>query len=181
MYFFEEGSNRERGSHVGHGYEAARRNLRDVVWERVVGIPVLGFGPSWEDKLEKDSTFTHVQDWQLWSSRNPDPLAPKRATCWRYEDMGSGIRNQVVRDQSAGIKYCVIQRTIGFPEIWVSSDSHGWSTQIDLQDIEWRWKEINGDERYLIIQSSEKLHILRFDHDVGIKRKRGRLLLGTTC
>lgn len=181
VYFFEEGSNREQGSHVGHGHEAGRRNPRDVVWERVVGIPVLGSGPNWEDRLGKDSTFTHVHDRQHWDSRSPDPLAPKRATCWRYEDMGPGIRNQVVRDESAGIKYCVIQRTIGFPEIWVSSESHSWSTEIDLQDIEWRWKEVDGDERYLIIQSNEELHIFRFDHDVGARRKRGRLLLGTAC
>ncbi|KAL9134952.1 MAG: hypothetical protein Q9175_003861 [Cornicularia normoerica] len=179
VYFFEEGCNRERGSHVGHGYEAGRSNLRDAVWERIVGIPVLGSGPRWENKIGRHSTFT----WELQNAdpRSPDPLTPKRATCWRYANMGSGIRNQVVRDESAGIKYSVVQRTIGFPEIWVSSDSHSWSTEIDLQDIQWRWKQINGDERYLIIQSNEKLHILHFDYDLGAKEKRGRPFLGTAC
>ena len=42
VYFFEEGCNRERGSHVGHGYATGQRNLTDVVWERIVGVPVLG-------------------------------------------------------------------------------------------------------------------------------------------
>ena len=163
VYFFEEGSNRERGSHVGQGYAAGRRNPRDVVWERVVGIPVLGSGPSWEDRLGRESTF--AQEWQHKDPKSPDPLTPKRATCWRYEGMGYGIRNQVVQDDSAGIKYSVVQRTIGSPEIWVSSDPDSWGTEIDLQNIQWRWKQIDGDERYLILQSNEELHVLHFDHD----------------
>ena len=47
VYFFEEGCNRERGLHVSHESEAGRRNPRDVVWERIVGIP--GSGPRWEN------------------------------------------------------------------------------------------------------------------------------------
>ena len=128
VYFLEEGCHQERGSHVGHGYEAGRSNPRDAVWERIVGIPILGPGPKWEDRLGKVSTFTN--DWQQTDCKSPNPSIPKRATCWRYEGMGSGIRNQVVRDESAGIKYSVVQRTIGFPEIWVSSDSQSWSTEL---------------------------------------------------
>lgn len=179
VYFFEEGCNREWGSHVGHGYETGRRNPRDLVWERIVGIPVLGPGPRWDDRIGKDSTFAN--EWQHVDSRNPDPLTPKRATCWRYDGMGSGIRNQVVRDEPAGIKYFIVQRTIGFPEIWVSSDSGSWCTEIDLQDIKWRWKQIDGDEHYLVIQSDEELHILHFDDDFGAKKKKGRLFLVKAC
>lgn len=179
VYFFEEGCQRERGSHVGHGYGAGRSNPRDVVWERIVGIPILGPGPNWEDRLGKDSTFSG--DWQQTDCSSPDLLTPKRATCWRYAGMGSGIRNQVVRDESAGITYSVVQRTIGFPEIWVSSGSHSWSTEIDLQDIQWRWKQIDGDELYLVIESNEELHVLHFDHDVEAQRKKGRQFLDTAC
>ena len=168
VYFFEEGCVRERGSHVGHGYEAGRRNPRDVVWERIVGIPVLGHGPRWEDRLGLDSTFIH--EGQHTDLKCPDPLTPLRATCWRYKGMGTGIRSQVVQDKSTGVKYSVIQRTIGAPEIWVSSDSHSWATKIDLQDIQWRWKQIDGDERYLVIQSNEELYILHFDQDLGVEK-----------
>ena len=177
VYFFEEGSDREMGSHVGHGYEAGRRNPRDKFWERIVGIPVLGPGPSWEDRLGRETTFAN--EWQHTYSKAPDSLTPMKATCWRYEGMGSGIRNQVVRDESAGIKYSVVQRTVGFPEIWVSCDSDSWSTEIGLQNIQWRWKQIAGDDRYLIIQSNQELHILHFDHGIGEMRKRGRPFLGT--
>ena len=172
VYFFEEGCNRERGPHVGHGYETGRRNPRDIVWERIVAIPIQGPGPRWEDRFGRDSSF--AGDWQYADSTSPDPLMPKRATCWRYDGMGTGgIRNQVVRDALAGIKYSVVQRTIGFPEIWVSSNSQTWSTEIDLQDIQWRWKQIQGDESQLIIQSHQELHILRFDYDFGTTQKRG--------
>ena len=179
VYFFEEGCTRERGSHIGHGYEAGRRNPKDVAWERIVGIPVLGPGPRWEDRLAIDSRFTH--EWQPTGSKSPDPLIPKRATCWRYDGMGPGFRSLVVRDVSAGIMFSVVQRTIGFPEIWVSSDSHSWSTEIDLHDIRWRWKQIDGDEHYLIIQSNEELHVLHFDHVPGAKRQKRRSYLGTAC
>lgn len=172
VYFFEEGCTRERGSHVGHGYEAGRRNPRDVVWERIVGIPVLGPGPIWVDRLGLDSTFIHES--QHTDYESPDPLSPKRATCWRYKGMGAGMINQIVQDKSAGIKFSVVQRTIGSPEIWVSSDSHGWTTEVDLQDIQWRWKQIDGDERYLIIQSNQELYVLHFDRDLGAAMKKGK-------
>ena len=166
VYFFEEGCNSEEGPHVGHGFETGRENPQDIVWERIVAIPVQGFGPRWEDRLGRDSNF--AGDWQYADSISPDPSAPKRATCWRYDGVGTeGIRNQVVRDESAGIKFSVVQRTIGFPEIWVSSNSQTWSTKIDLQDIQWRWKQIQGDESQLIIQSHQELHILRFDYGFG--------------
>lgn len=179
VYFFEEWSCHEKGLHVGQGFEAGRRDPRDVVWERIVGIPVQGPGPRWENRLGRDSTSAH--EWQHTDSESLNPLMPKRATCWRYEGMGSGIRNQVIRDQSAGINYSVVQRTIGFPEVWVSSDSHSWSTEIDLQDIQWQWKQIDGDEHYLVIQNNEQLHVLHFDHDFRIKRKERRPFLGTAC
>ena len=170
VYFFEEGCKLERGPHVGHGYETGRRNPQDIVWERIVAIPVQGLGPRWEDRLGKDSNL--ASDWQHADSISPDPSTPKRATCWRYDGAGAGgIRNQVLRDESAGIKYSVVQRTIGFPEIWVSSNSQTWSTEIDLQDIRWRWKQIQGDESQLIIQSDEELHILRFDYGCGATQK----------
>ena len=176
LYFFEEGSTHERGSHVGHGYEAGRRNHRDVVWERIVGIPVLGPGPSWEDRLGGDSTFTH--DSQHTYTKSLDPLEPRRATCWRYRGMGPGIRNQILRDESAGIEYSVEQILDGFPEIWASSISQGWSSKIHLRDVQWRWKQIDGDERYLIIQSSQELHILHFDHDFGSQNRKRVSFLG---
>ena len=175
VYFFEEGCVRERGSHVGHGYEAGRSNPRDSVWERIVGIPVMGPGPRWEDRCGKGSTFTG--EWQHTPYQSSDPLMPKKARCWRYDRMGSGIRNQVVRDESASINYCVVQRTVGFPELWVSPDSQDWCTEIDLQGFQWRWYQINGDERYLLIQSDEDLHILHFDVDFGAKKEKGRLFL----
>ena len=171
IYFFEEGCNRERGPHVGHGYETGRRNPQDIVWERIVAIPVQGLGPRWEDRLGKDSNF--ASDSQHADSISTDPSTPKRATCWRYDGAGTGgIRNQVLRDELAGIKYSVVQRTIGFPEIWVSSNSQTWSSEIDLQGIQWRWKQIQGDENQLIIQSDEELHILRFDYGFGATQKR---------
>ena len=176
VYFFEEGCVRERGSHVGHGYEAGRSNPRDVVWERIVGIPVMGPGPRWEARCGKDSTF--AGEWQHTPYKSTDPLMPKKATCWRYEHMGSGIRNQVVRDESASINYCVVQRTLGFPEIWVSPDSQDWCTEIDLQGFQWRWNQINGDERYLLIQSDEDVHILHFGVDFGAKKGKGWTVLG---
>ena len=160
LYFFEDGCSRESGLHVGHGYQEGRRNDREVVWERVVGIPILGAGPRWEDRLGRAST----------SVRSPNLSMTNRATLWRYDGMGVGIRNQMVRDESAGINYFVLQRTIGFPEIWVSSDSRSWFAEINLQDIQFRWKQINGDERYLIIQSNEELCILHFDHNFGLKK-----------
>ncbi len=179
VYFFEEGCLREKGSHVGHGHEAGRRNPREIVWERVVGIPILGPGPCWEDRLGRESTL--IPEWQHTAFESPDPLTPKRATCWRYEGMGPGIRNQVIRDESAGIEYSVVQRVIGFPEIWVSSNSHSWNTEIKLHDIQWDWKQIDGDERYLIIQSNDELHVLHFDDDLGAKDKRGKPFLATAC
>ena len=178
LYFFEEGCNREMGSHVGYGYEAGRRNPRDVVWERIIGIPVLGHGPRWEDRLGKDST--DHGDWQHADFRSPGSLMPMRATCWRYDGMGIGIRNQIVQDDLADIKYFVIQRTIGFPEIWVS-DLGSWCTEIDLQGINWGWSAIDGDERHLIIQSDEELHILHFDDDLRAGRERRRPFLRTPC
>ena len=179
VYFFEEGCNREKGLHVGHGvHEACRRNPGDVVWERIIGIPVLGHGPRWEDRLGKDSTFGG--EWQHANFKGPDPSMPIRATCWRYAGMGKGIRNQIVRDELAGIKYFVIQRTIGYPEIWVS-DSDSWYTEVHLQRIKWQWNAIDGDERHLIIQSGEELHILHFDDDPRRKRERGKLFLRTAC
>lgn len=177
LYFFEEGSTDEMGAHVGVGDEAGRSNPRDVVWERIVGIPVLGTGPRWEDRLGRDSTF--AGEWQHVDLRNLDRLTPKRATCWRYDGMGSGIRNQVVVDESARIRYSVVQRTMGFPEVWVSSDSGSWCTEIDLLDIQWQWKQIDGDERYLLIESDEELHILHFDVDLRAKKGKWRPFLRT--
>ena len=78
----------------------------------------------------------------------------------------------------AGIAYFVIQRTIGDPEIWVS-DSDSWYTEVHLQRIKWRWNAIDGDERHLIIQSDEELHILHFDDNPRRKRERGRPFLRT--
>ena len=172
VYFFEEGCNREVGLHVGHGFEAGRWNPGNVVWERIIGIPVLGHGPRWEDRLGKDSTFGG--EWQHANFKGP------RATCWRYAGMGKGIRNQIVRDELAGIKYSVIQRNIGSPEIWVS-DSDSWYTEIDLQGIQWRWHAIDGDERHLLIQSDKELHILHFDDHLRRKRERGRPFLRAAC
>lgn len=45
VYFSEEGCVGEQESYTGHGNEACRRNPSDIVWERIVGIPVLGPGP----------------------------------------------------------------------------------------------------------------------------------------
>ena len=178
VYFFEEGCNREMGLHVGHGYEACRRNPGDVVWERIIGIPVLGHGPRWEDRLGKDSTSGG--EWQHGNLGNPDSSMPIRATCWRYAGMGKGIRNQIVRDKLSGIMYFVIQRTIGYPEIWVS-DSDSWYTKVHLPVIKWRWNAIDGDERHLIIQGDEELHILHFDDNPRKKMERGRPFLRTAC
>ena len=175
VYFFEEGCNRERGPHVGHGYDAGRRNRGNVVWERVVGIPVLGHGPCWEDRL--GTSMIPSRDWRHSSFRSPQFLAPNRATCWRYRGMGHGIRNQILRDEPSSIKYFVVQHTIGVPEVWVFSDSDSWFTEVDLKDIEWRWKQIHGDERYLIIQSGEEIRILHFDCDFGARKKQGKPLL----
>ena len=172
VYFFEEGCSQERGLHVGYGYETGRSRSRDVIWERVVGIPILGPGPRWEDRLGRVSTFG-----QFWPQ--PNFRKPNTATCWRYEGMGIGLRNQIVRDEWANIEYHVVQRTIGFPEVWVLSVSGSWCAQIDLSDIQWRWKRIDGDERYLIIQSNEVLHILHFDHDDGERKGKKRFLLAS--
>ena len=180
VYFFEEGCIREMGLHVGHGYEAGRRNPGDVVWERITSIPVLGHGPRWEDRHGKDSTSNG--EWQHANFKGPDPLMPIRATCWRYVGMGKGIRNQIVRDELAGIMYFVIQRTIGHPEIWVS-DSDSWLAEVHLhhlQSFKWRWNAIDGDERHLIIQSDEELHILHFD-DIRRKRERWRPFRRNAC
>ena len=176
VYFFEEGCVRELGLHVGYGYEAGRRNPGDVVWERIIGIPVLGHGPRWEDRHGKDSTSSAER--QHANFKVPDSSMPIRATCWRYAGMGKGIRNQIVRDELAGIAYFVIQRTIGDPEIWVS-DSDSWYAEVHLQRIKWRWNAIDGDERHLIIQSDEELHILHFDDNPRRKRERGRPFLRT--
>ena len=170
VYFFEEGCNHEMGMHVGHGYDAGRRDLRDVVWERIIGIPVLGYGPRWEDRLGKDSTSDG--EWHQANLKAQDPSMPLRATCWRYTGMGKGIRNQIVRDDMAGIMYLVIQRTIGDPEVWVS-DSDSWYTEVHLPLMIWHWNAIDGDERHLIIQSDEDLHILHFDDNPRRKRQRG--------
>ena len=166
VYFFEEGCIREWGLDVGHGSEAGRRNPADVVWERIVGIPVLGHGPRWEHRLGIDSTSGG--EWQHANFKGPDSSMPIRATCWRYAGMEKGIRNQIVRDELAGIIYLVIQRTIGYPEIWVS-DSDSWYTQVDLRGIQWKWNAINGDERHLIVSSDKGLHILQFDKERGMR------------
>ena len=179
VYFFEEGCSHERGLHVGHGYETGRRNARDVVWERVVGIPILGPGPCWEDRLGRDSTFAHL--WQPPDFRSSGCRKINTATCWRYEGMGSGLRNQIVRDESADIEYHVVQRVIGFPEVWVYSVLGSWCVQIDLSDIQWQWKRIDGDERYLIIQSTDVLHILHFDHDDGARKEMGKVFLAESA
>ena len=165
VYFFEEGCRREEGSHVGEGYQADRCRPRDLFWQRVVGFPILGPGPYWEDRQGRDST--NAQRWEHMGSRKSDT-----ATCWRYEAMGAGVRNQIVRDESASVEYHVIQYTVGVPEVWVLSHSDKSCKKIDLGDVQWQWTRIDGDERYLIIQSNEVLHILHFDHDDGAKRDR---------
>ena len=168
VYFFEDGSVRKHGSHVGHGDEEGRRNTRDVAWERIVAIPVIGSGPRWEDRSARESTF--VGDWQYTHDKSLDLLTPKRATCWRCDGMGLGVRNQGVRDVRGSINYCVLQGTIGFPEFWVSLDSHDWCTEINLQDIQWKWNQIYGDESYLLIQNHKALHILQFNVDFRAKK-----------
>jgi hypothetical protein len=157
VYFFEEGCSIEQGWHVDDNRlnHITSHHWKDQYWERVVGVPILDPGPHWEDKCDSRS-IVPVQTGQA---------QPKRATCWRYDGLYPELRNKVFNDELADIKFEVLQRHIrlGFPEIWVSSKTQGWKTKVELADFPFQWKDVCGDERWLIMQCSNELCILRFD------------------
>lgn len=166
VYFIEEGCDLERGMHVF--YRPVSRRLHQY-WERIVGIPIIGSGPRWEDKRDDDS----APRVECGSEKSPEfqPLPePRRASCWRYNNIYPGFRNQSIRDDPADIEFDIVQHNIGCPEIWVTSPSRGWNTTLDMRDIHYEWKEVAGDERWLLIQSKQELRILHFDREV----KQGR-------
>ena len=166
VYFIEEGCDLERGMHVV--YRPVSRRVHQYC-ERIVGIPIIGSGPRWEDRRDDDS----APRVECGSEKSPEsqPLPePRRASCWRYNNIYPGIRNQSIRDDPADIEFDVVQHTIGCPEISITSPSRGWSTRLDMRDIHYEWKELAGDERWLLIQSKQELRILHFDREV----KQGR-------
>ena len=92
VYFFEEGCSGERGLHVGH-----QRGIIEEYWERVVGIPIVGYGPRWEDRCDNNSDLAAA------SATSTENGSPKRATCWRYSGVYPTIRSQAFQDEPAGI------------------------------------------------------------------------------
>lgn len=164
VYFFEEGCDLERGLHVCPARD--KRNTNKY-WERVVGIPILGPGPRWEDERDV-TTILPV---------STGPTGPTRATCWRWEGIYPGVLNKMIHDEPADIQFRILQQHVGVPEVWVSSNTQGWDAKVDLPGIVWRWKEVYGDERWLIMQSKDDLYILRFDWDRELdKGSHDRLL-----
>lgn len=152
VYFFMEGNSREKGFHVGDNI----LDRRFGSWERVVGLPIQGHGPHWED------TYGHTGA----ASRSKHP---KRATCWREMDKSPGINNQVHSDGLAGIVTMVEQfdADLGSVMISIHGPDESWQSKLDLGGIKWTWCEMYADERFFIIQSTGKegdeLRILHFD------------------
>ena len=125
------------------------------IGKRIAGIPVVGYGPFWEDRCDDHTSHLPKPNKKL-----------KRATYWRYASMYPGTCSQIVQDEGAGIDFSVVQKTVGIPEIWINSKEYGWSTKLNMQGLHWRWTAIQGDERWLTIQSGLKIRFLHFDKNL---------------
>ena len=157
VYFFEEGSCLEYGSHVADQFWNQGPNY----WERVIGIPILGLGPHWEDRCD-DSDIAG----RLGVAQYPEEGLNPRATCWRYSGIYPGVRNQVIRDKCAGIEFSIEHRVDEvFPSLRISSKSKSWTSIIDIPYLDWLTCKASGDERWFITQDQNKIYILHFDKD----------------
>ena len=162
VYFVEEGCDLERGMHIG--YRPVSRRIHQY-WERIVGIPIIGPGPRWEDRCD-DYSAPRTEIGSERSSRTEKLPPPRSASCWRYNNFYPGVCNQSVRDDLANIYFDVVQREFGLPEIWITAPPLGWTSRLDMRDVHWEWKEVAGDERWLLVEGKQELRILRFDREV---------------
>ena len=160
VYFFEEASSHEYGSHVAdqRWNPAATR-----YWERVIGVPVLGLGPHWEDRLD-DSSITVGSE----LAQNLGEGSFHKATCWRYQGIYPGVRNHVIQDRSAGIYFSAEHDTDGHFSLRITSKSNSWTSTIRVPNLDWLTCKPCGDERWLITQVQNKLCILHFERNPQI-------------
>lgn len=134
--------------------------------ERVVGIPILGAGPQWEFDTEDPSqhlAYSAFIDQQRSLPRStwPTPLRQRTLAVHR------------VHDEIANISFWACQWTDEQSawQIWISgTDPTGeeWKARLDPPDawpLLYTW--IQGDERWIVGQAGDKLHILRFESDQG--------------
>ena len=160
IYFFEDQCD------YGSG-----RNVADYRWnhkfknyeERVIGIPLLGQGPVWEDRRDdKLIAASSVDKGKLTEGY----MQPKRATCWRYEGVYPGFRKKVIQDKSAGIDFTVEHFRYDISTPRVTCHGKSWTTEVEQQGSGWQHSNFDGDERWLIGQVEDEIQILRFDRDV---------------
>lgn len=170
VYFFEEGCVLECGQHVA---DQRWNQVLGKYWERIIGIPVLGPGPRWEDRCDdqrEDTQDTLSRSIQIISAETQQ-RSPKRANCWRYAGIYPGVRNEVIKDESAGLDFTAEHDTGGVFRVQIKSHVESWATKLDLKDFDPQPRSFNGDERWLITQRGDALYILRFDKGFKINER----------
>lgn len=164
IYFYEEGSLHECGFNV-----ADQRWIQPPVkyWERVTGLPLVGLGPSWEDRCN-DTTPDICQRLEKVYSKDCEGKSPHWATCWRYFEIFPGIRNQVIRDTSAGISFSAEHDIDCNLSYRVASQIDCWITTLKLPGLDsGSCRKSDGNERWFITQDKDTLCIFHFDKQIG--------------
>ena len=141
---------------------------RPRLHQHIVGIPILGAGPRWEVHKE-DNSCPHahsnfIKPQKLW----------QRFTAPTLRRLGSFLRCmatlavQKVHDEVADISFWSCQWTDEQREwqIWISgTDSTGkeWKAQLDQSEASpLVYTRIHADERWIVGQAANQIHILRF-------------------
>ncbi|MCJ1481013.1 hypothetical protein MMC06_001169 [Schaereria dolodes] len=152
IYVVEDGCRELIGSDVGTGL------LPTTYYERVVGIPIIGYGPSWEDNGGPGASTMAIKS-----------LGPRRATCRRYEGSHpSRIKIREFRGELAQICISVtVQARCDPQSIWIEGKNWGpVQVQQNGAHINCRRFEASfGEERWLIGEDNvnRDIMILRFD------------------
>ena len=139
--------------------------------ECVIGIPICGEGPRWEDRNTEFSAPLMLDAFVTTSGSQY--REPKRATCWRYNGIYPCFRWQRTRDLLAGIDFVVEMKMNGRFELRIKS-SQGWASKLDMDDIGWHGTQIACDERWIILQINDDLHIFRFDIESQMSRRQAK-------
>ncbi|MCJ1226087.1 hypothetical protein MMC12_002736 [Toensbergia leucococca] len=169
VYVVEECCELLEGADVGHSRQVPGDLHSHIYAERVVGIPIIGGGPRWEDVATTSSVesssrgICSLDSETIWMVTEP-----KKATCWRYKGIfpETGIRMDKAQDELAGIE---------FTSVWYWR-SRQWIPQISIQGQDWNVelkqgttdcpinRGIQGDERWIIGEGDDdEILIHRFD------------------